>query len=141
MFRRHGLILEGTLLTLATVLLGCNTSPSNSGPPKKETPAGSQTKEAPAGSQTKEAAQDKPANEDVRQALAELPEAERAVAERQRVCPVTGELLGSMGKPYKVTVKDQTFYLCCSGCEDELKKDPDKFLAKLKPAEKPAEDE
>jgi YHS domain-containing protein len=64
--------------------------------------------------------------------LAELSSADRAAAEKQAVCPVTGEKLGSMGKPCKVTVKGQTVFLCCAGCEGSLNKDPDKYLAKLK---------
>jgi YHS domain-containing protein len=45
---------------------------------------------------------------------------------------VSGEPLGSMGKPYKVTVKGRTFFLCCEGCEAELQAHPDKYLKKLK---------
>ena len=45
--------------------------------------------------------------------------------------PVTGEKLGSMGDPYKTTVKGQTVLLCCEGCERKLKNDPDKYLAKF----------
>ena len=64
--------------------------------------------------------------------LAELSPEDRAAAEKQKICPVSGEPLGSMGKPVKVTVKGQTVFLCCAGCEDAIKKDPDKYLAKLK---------
>ena len=64
--------------------------------------------------------------------LKDLSPEDLAAVQKQKVCPVTGEELGSMGKPYKVTIKGQTVFLCCSGCEDDLKKDPDKYLAKLK---------
>jgi Cu(I)/Ag(I) efflux system membrane fusion protein len=64
--------------------------------------------------------------------LKELSPEDLAAVQKQKVCPVSGEELGAMGKPYKVTVKGQTVFLCCSGCEDDLKKDPDKYLAKLK---------
>ncbi len=64
-------------------------------------------------------------------ALAELSEADRAVAEKQKVCPVSGKPLGSMGKPFKVTLEGRVVFLCCQGCEAELKKDPQKYLAKL----------
>ncbi len=63
--------------------------------------------------------------------LAKLSAEDRALAEKQRICPVSGGLLGSMGTPYKVTVKGRTVFLCCDGCEPDIKKDPDKFLAKL----------
>jgi YHS domain-containing protein len=54
------------------------------------------------------------------------------LAEKQKVCPVSGERLGAMDKPVKITVKGQTVFLCCAGCENAIKKDPDKYLAKLK---------
>jgi len=68
--------------------------------------------------------------------LAELSEADRALAEKQKICPVSGELLGSMGKPVKVTVKGKTVFLCCERCESKITKDPDKYLAKLEAADK-----
>ncbi len=61
---------------------------------------------------------------------------DRAVAEKQRVCPVSGDILGEQGKPYKVTVEGQVVFLCCSACEKQLLADPDKYLAKLR-VEKP----
>ena len=66
--------------------------------------------------------------------LAGLSAEDRALAEKQRICPVSGEPLGSMGKPYKITVKGQTVFLCCDGCEAEIKKDPDKYLQKISAA-------
>ena len=36
-----------------------------------------------------------------------------------------------MGKPYKMTLNGRTFFLCCEGCEAEVRKDPDKYLKKL----------
>ena len=60
-----------------------------------------------------------------------LDEADRKLAEKQKFCPVSGELLGSMGKPYKIKVKNRELFLCCDGCEDEVKKDPEKYLKKL----------
>ena len=40
-----------------------------------------------------------------------------------------------MGVPYKVTLKGRTVFLCCVGCEEKLKKNADKYLAKLDHAE------
>ena len=68
---------------------------------------------------------------EIRKAMAELPEAERPLAEAQKNCPVGGAALGSMGMPYKVTVKGRDVYLCCAGCKESIEKDPDKYLAKL----------
>ena len=64
--------------------------------------------------------------------LAKLSAADRAVAEKQHHCPVSDELLGSMGVPIKVTVKGRDVWLCCEGCKDKIQDDPDKYLAKLK---------
>jgi hypothetical protein len=60
--------------------------------------------------------------------LKELDEADRKLAEQQKYCPKTGELLGSMGVPHKITLKDRVVFLCCPGCEAEVRKDPDKYL-------------
>jgi YHS domain-containing protein len=63
--------------------------------------------------------------------LAQLSEEDRALAEKQRICPVSGQPLGSMGVPVKVTVKGQDVFLCCEGCKEAIEKDPDTYLAKL----------
>jgi hypothetical protein len=64
-------------------------------------------------------------------AIKELPEAEQTAALKQRVCPVGDGPLGAMGKPYKVTYEGRSFYLCCDGCEGEVKADPKAIIAKL----------
>lgn len=51
-----------------------------------------------------------------------------------KVCVVSGEDLGSMGKPVKIEHGDDTAYLCCSSCIDKFNATPDKYIAKLKPA-------
>lgn len=48
---------------------------------------------------------------------------------RQATCPVTGEKLGSMGRPVPVPVKGETIYVCCQGCVDAVLAEPDKYLA------------
>lgn len=35
----------------------------------------------------------------------------------QKICPVTGQKLGSMGKPIKVKVGKEHIFLCCKGCK------------------------
>lgn len=65
--------------------------------------------------------------------LAKLSPEDQALAERQKVCPVSGEPLGAMGVPYKVTVQGRDVLLCCDGCEETIKENPDKYLAKLSP--------
>jgi Cu(I)/Ag(I) efflux system membrane fusion protein len=56
---------------------------------------------------------------------------DRELALAQGTCPITDQPLGSMGVPPKVTVKGQTVFLCCAGCEPKVKRDPDKVLKKL----------
>lgn len=50
---------------------------------------------------------------------------------RQNICPVTGAKLGSMGKPIRATVGNQTLFLCCASCPDKLQREPQKYLARL----------
>jgi hypothetical protein len=63
--------------------------------------------------------------------LASLTAADRALAEKQRICPVSGELLGSMDPPKKIHVAGHNVFICCPGCEEDLTKDPAKYLAKI----------
>jgi hypothetical protein len=61
----------------------------------------------------------------------ELAPDDRALAERQKLCPVTQKPLGSMGTPPRIVISGQVVFLCCGGCEDAIKRDPAKYLAKL----------
>ena len=72
----------------------------------------------------------KPSADDLKE-LAKLSEADRKLATAQQVCPITGNPLGSMGPPYKLELKGKTFFLCCDGCLEEAKQDPDKTLKKV----------
>ena len=67
----------------------------------------------------------------IAEALAALAPADRAAAEKQKVCPVSDDALGSMGTPKKVLVKGREVFICCDGCRQALEDDPDKYLAKL----------
>lgn len=60
--------------------------------------------------------------------VALLPANEQAAALRQRTCPVIGEPLGSMGKPIRVDVSGRSIYVCCEGCVNAVRRDPDKYL-------------
>ena len=70
--------------------------------------------------------------ETIKESLAQLSDEDRAAAEKQKDCPVSGESLGSMGKPIKMTVKDTDVWICCPACKDKLTGDPETYLAKLK---------
>lgn len=47
----------------------------------------------------------------------------------QKLCPVTGEPLDSMGGPIPVSTDGGKIYVCCQGCVKAVKKDPQKYLA------------
>lgn len=70
--------------------------------------------------------------EKVEAALAKLSPEDRAAANKQHICPVSGEMLGSMGTPQKVGVNGQEVWICCDGCMDRLQENPEKYLSKLK---------
>ena len=60
-----------------------------------------------------------------------LPTADRSLVAKQRICPVTGEALDSMGGPVRVEVAGRIVFVCCKGCIEPLRKDPAKYLSKL----------
>jgi hypothetical protein len=68
--------------------------------------------------------------------LKQLPEADRKLALAQRICPVTGAALGSMGVPVKITLRGQTVFVCCQGCVGKAKRSPDEILKKLAEAKR-----
>ncbi len=63
--------------------------------------------------------------------LSQLSPQDRRLAEEQRFCPETDQLLGTMGVPIKVLIKDRPVFLCCQACEDDARKHPDQILMKL----------
>lgn len=64
--------------------------------------------------------------------LKELSPEDYKSAMAQHMCPVSGEMLGTMGAPEKVDVNGKSVWICCDGCKDKLLADPEKYLAKLK---------
>jgi hypothetical protein len=62
-----------------------------------------------------------------------LSSADRAQVAAQKICPVTGKPLGSMGTPTRFVIRGRAVFLCCEGCEPKLKADPEKYLAKFAP--------
>jgi YHS domain-containing protein len=94
-------------------------------------------KGAPGAAAPEPSAESAPANSaDYAENLAELSPEDRALVAQQKICPVSGETLGSMGKPVKVTVQGRVVFLCCPGCKKEIERNPEKYLAKI-PAPKP----
>ena len=116
MLNLRSALLFGAVLTVgAAMFVGC--SGQNASPPAGANQASDTWKTG--------------LDEKVVAALSELSDADRTAALAQKICPVTDKALGSMGKPPKVTVDGQDVFLCCAGCEEEIKSKPDEYLAKL----------
>ncbi|QDV78334.1 hypothetical protein [Botrimarina mediterranea] len=60
--------------------------------------------------------------------MTEAQQVAASIAE-QKVCPVSGQPLGAMGKPIPVTIGDKTIYVCCEGCIAKVKANPAKYFA------------
>ena len=63
--------------------------------------------------------------------LAALGEGDKTGIAEQKVCPVSGAQLGSMGDPIKAMVDGKPVYLCCQGCVAKVNNDPETYLAKV----------
>ncbi len=57
---------------------------------------------------------------------------DRQLIDKQKICPVSGEPLESMHEPYRAEVDGKPVFVCCKSCTSALKKDPAKYLEKLK---------
>ncbi len=116
----------------AALYVGAGGAPQREGP-SNEAPA--ERSRGSTGEQPPEAqrpmAQTRALSDEDRQNIARLAAGDRERALAQRLCPVSGEPLGSMGVPIKVVLKGRAAFLCCKGCENQAKSDPDRFLKKL----------
>ena len=65
---------------------------------------------------------------EIDEALSELNAEDRALAEKQKICPVTEAPLGSMGVPIKIQVEGRTVFICCQGCESAFREEPQKYF-------------
>ncbi|HYO26258.1 MAG TPA: hypothetical protein VEQ85_15060 [Lacipirellulaceae bacterium] len=90
-------------------------------------------KEDPADVPKPPAAEGAAAAADEDAALAKLSPEDRAAVAAQKICPVTGEDLASMGGPIKVSVEGRDVFVCCEGCVEKLEANPAEYLAKLDP--------
>jgi len=124
------------VLSAALVFAGCATSSSPSSTPPQ--PSSDTANEAHADTDNPSSGGSHEGHEhpvaaspEIEKALSELSHEDRMAAEKQKTCPVSTGALGSMGKPYKVTINDRDVFLCCQGCEEKLRGDPDKYLAKI----------
>ena len=55
----------------------------------------------------------------------------RSQARVQKLCPVTGEELGSMGTPIAVNAMGKRIYVCCESCVSAVRRNPEKYLQKV----------
>ena len=55
----------------------------------------------------------------------------KTLRSRRRFVRSALQHLGSMGKPMKVTAEGRTFYICCDGCEEDVKTKGKEIVAKL----------
>lgn len=53
-----------------------------------------------------------------------------------KICPVSGESIGSMGDGIKVTYKSEQILLCCKGCVKKFNADPEKYIKAAKKSAK-----
>jgi YHS domain-containing protein len=56
------------------------------------------------------------------------PAKEVVAAAEQTTCPIMG---GAIDKNIFVEYKGKKVYFCCPGCEEQFKKEPEKYIAKL----------
>jgi hypothetical protein len=111
----------GTILSLSIAMFAAGCGKSNTA---TTTQSGTSK---PSEAATEQGGQDA----EITKAMAELPAEDRALALKQKICPVSGEALGTMGPPLKMEVKGHVVFLCCEGCKDKLVASPDEYLAKI----------
>ena len=61
---------------------------------------------------------------------------DKPVPDKMTTCPVSGDKLGEMDKPYVFEYKGQEVKLCCKHCLKDFNKDPDKYMKKIRAADK-----
>ena len=60
----------------------------------------------------------------------------KVTADLLSTCPVSGEKLGGMGAPFAFTYQGQEVKLCCKGCKNDFDKNPEKYIALIRAADK-----
>ena len=73
--------------------------------------------------------------------LAKLSDEDRLLAEKQEICVVGGEALGSMGAPQKLDVDGTAIFICCRACEREILTNKEKYIALVKGTESEESDD
>ena len=60
----------------------------------------------------------------------------KLIPDKLTTCPVSGDKLGEMGKPFVIEYKGQEVKLCCKDCKKDFDKDPAKYIKKIRAADK-----
>ena len=76
----------------------------------------------------------------MKEVLDKLSSEDRALADAQGICPITGKHLGSMGVPVKIDLNGRMILLCCPLCVDQAKANPQRTLDKVDQRENKAKD-
>ena len=106
--------------------------PAKVEPPKVEPPKPAAPKvEAPKVDSGKQAAAAEKLTDEELAVIRKLPKEDVDAAIKQVVCPVSGDHLGTMDVPVKVTAEGKTFFLCCKSCKKEVEAHPKDVVAKL----------
>ncbi len=57
--------------------------------------------------------------------------AEKAVEAGNKICPISGAEVGSMGDGFPVEHEGKTYNLCCAGCAKKFNEDPAAAIKKI----------
>jgi YHS domain-containing protein len=60
----------------------------------------------------------------------------KATPDKLATCPVSGDKLNEMGAPFVFIYKGQEVKLCCKSCKPKFDKDPEKYIAIIRAADK-----
>jgi Cu(I)/Ag(I) efflux system membrane fusion protein len=91
------------------------------------------------GSESSQRKSDGPSDSDLKN-IAKLSASDQQLAISQRICPVTGEPLGSMGVPIKVDLAGTAVFLCCKACLKKAQANPEATLERLRNQEPASQD-
>ena len=58
------------------------------------------------------------------------------IPDKLTTCPVSGDKLGEMGKPFVFEYKGREVKLCCPDCKKDFDKEPAKYMKKIEAADK-----
>ncbi len=64
--------------------------------------------------------------------VSEATAADDTAIRAQGVCPVMNQPLGSHGRPTKIVINGRSLFVCCAGCIDKVKANPDVYLAQVR---------